>query len=114
MGTQITLTGTLTEKRKTNQSLVTFINDFINKEKKNSVGICALYMTVGTAIASITVAFSVYGNINIAVYMTAIFLAMMTNVSALSLQTFKTTTWLFIVSVIINIAMLLYQVVNLW
>lgn len=114
MGTQITLSRTLTQEKRESKSIFALINQFINKEKRNSVGICAFYMTVGTAIASITVGFSVFGNLNLFVYMTAITLAMLTNVSALSLQSFKTTTWLFISSVVINVMLLSYQLIQLW
>ena len=113
MGTQIVLQKTYREEKKST-NVFTFINNFINKERTNYYGLAALYMTVGTAIASLTVAFAVFGNINVFIYMTAIFLAMMTNVSAISLQSFKTTTWLFIISVLINVSLLVYQLVQLF
>ena len=113
MNTQATITSTFTKQKTITFSPITWINDFIKREETNALGITLAYIMIGTGIGSITAALSVHNTVNLFILMTSASLAMATNASALSQQPFKTTTWLFIVNVIVNTALLIYQLIML-
>lgn len=113
MNTQATLTSTTKTQQKHTLGLIGHINKVIAREQKNALGITLVYIMVGTGIASITAALSVHEGVSLPILMTAASLAMGTNASALSQQPFKITTWFFIVNVIVNSILLIYQLFTL-
>lgn len=113
MNTQATITNTFTKQKTITFSPILWVNEFIEREKTNALGITLAYIMIGTGIGSITAALSVHNSVNLFILMTATSLAMATNASAISQQPFKTTTWLFIINVLINTAMLIYQLFTL-
>ena len=112
MNNQATITNTFESSKSLNFSIINWVNSIIEREQKNSLGICVLYVMVGSGIASLTAAFSVYESVSIPILIISSCLAMGTNASVLSQQTFKISSWLFIVSSIINIALLIFQIAS--
>lgn len=112
MNNQATITNTFESKKKFNFSIINWVNSIVEREQKNSLGICVLYVMVGSGIASLTAAFSVYGSVSVPILIISSCLAMGTNASVLSQQTFKISSWLFIISATINTVLLIYQIVN--
>ncbi len=111
MGTA--LTTPITAKRIVAFNLVKRINAKIEKEKGNAIGISIAFVMVGTGLASITAALAVHGTLSLPILMTVTILAMATNAAVISQQPLKTTAWLFLVSMGVNILLLFYQVFNL-
>lgn len=99
-----------TNNKNSSFSLINWINNFIEREKANAVGITVMYVMVGSGIGSLTAAFAVQGDISIPILIISSCLAMGTNASILSQQPFKTSTWFFAVSVVINTLLLFYQI----
>lgn len=91
-------------------NIIHLVNQKLEKEKANTIGISIAMIIYSTGIASINAAMAVQGKISMFILMTAIVLAMTTTVLTLSLQPLKTIAWSFIVSVIINTIMLFYQI----
>ena len=100
-------------KQNNSLSLINWVNDFAQKEKTNALGITVMYIMVGSGIASLTAALSVYDGVSIPILIISSFLAMGNNAAIISQQTFKFSTWFFIVNVVVNTALLFYQVFTL-
>ncbi len=81
------------------------------KNKKMQLGITLIYIIVGSGIASITGALALKNPISMPILITAALLSMGTNVSVLSQRTFKTSTWFFFISIVINSLLLIYQII---
>jgi len=103
----------VTEKRHLAFTLVNRINAKIEKEKGNAIGISIAFVMMGTGLASITAALAVYRELSLPILMTVTILAMATNAAVISQQPLKTTTWLFLISMLANITLLSYQIFNL-
>jgi hypothetical protein len=97
-------------KKKSSLSIINWINTSIEQEEENKIGISFIYVMVGSGVASITAALAVYGSVSMPILITASILTMGTNVAVISQQTFKFSTWLFIVSLLINTFLLFYQI----
>jgi hypothetical protein len=93
-------------------NIIQKINQKIEQEAENAPGISIALIMFSTGIASLNAAMAVHGKISLFILMTAIVLATATAVLAISLQPLKTIAWSFIVSVIINVIMLIYQISN--
>lgn len=90
-------------------SLLELINSWIKKEEKNAIGIAILFIMVGTMIASISAALAIQDEI---AYFPLIFTclsAMGANVMAISQQSFKIITWAFIINILGNLLLIIYQ-----
>ncbi len=111
MGT--VLTTQITEKRTLTFNLVKRINAKIEKEKENAIGISIAFVMIGTGLASITAALAVHRELSLPILMSVTILAMATNAAVISQQPLKTTAWLFIISMVVNILLLSYQIFNL-
>ncbi len=111
MGT--VLTTQVTEKRIGTFNLVKWINAKIEKEKENAIGISIAFVMIGTGLASITAALAVHKELSLPILMTVTILAMATNAAVISQQPLKRTAWLFMISIVVNILLLFYQVFNL-
>jgi predicted nucleic acid binding AN1-type Zn finger protein len=109
MNTQAIQINNLDSKKKIFTPIL-WVHNFVEKEKTNALGITLIYIMVGTGIGSLTAALSVHNTVNVFILMLSVSLAMTTNAAVLSQQSFKTTTWLFIISIIANIIMLIYQI----
>lgn len=94
-------------------SIVNWVNMMIEQEQHNSLGITLIYIMAGSGVASITAAFSVNETVSIPILMIAACLAMGTNAAVLSQQSFKVSSWFFIVSITINTVLLFYQLIKL-
>ncbi len=94
-------------------SPILWVNQFISREKTNAIGITLGYIMAGSGVGSITAALSIHNVINMPILMTSISLAMATNCVVLSQQSFKITTWVFIVSIIVNSLLLIFQLTRL-
>ena len=115
MNTNTTLASTSLNKKTKTLTLINSINKFIEKEKVNSIGITLVYIMVGTGLGSISAAMSALHNtVNLFVLSLSVCLAMATNAAVLSQQSFKITTWLFIINVIANVLMLIYLISTLF
>lgn len=102
-----------TEKRVGSFNLVKRINAKIEKEKENAIGISIAFVMIGTGLASITAALAVHRELSLPILMTVTILAMATNAAVISQQPLKTTAWLFMISIVVNILLLFYQIFNL-
>ncbi len=91
-------------------NIIQKINQKIECEQVNTIGISIALVMFSTGIASINAAIAVQGKISLFILMTAIVLAMTTLVLSLSQQPIKAIAWSFIVSVILNTIMLFYQI----
>lgn len=91
-------------------NIIHLVNQKLEKEKTNTIGISIAMVIYSTGIASLNAAMAVQGKISLFILMTAIVLAVTTAVLSLSQQTLKLIAWSFIVSIIINIIMLFYQI----
>ena len=111
MGT--VLTTQLTEKRAFTFNLIKYVNAKIEKEIENAIGVSIAFVMIGTGLASITAALAVHRELSLPVLMMATILAMATNAAVISQQPLKTTAWLFLVSIVVNIILLVYQIINL-
>jgi len=102
-----------TEKRAQTFNLVKRVNAKIEKEKENAIGISIAYVMIGSALASITAALAVHKELSLPILMTVTIFAMATNAAVISQQPLKTTTWLFMISIVVNMLLLFYQIFNL-
>ncbi|AUC84515.1 hypothetical protein CW731_04015 [Polaribacter sp. ALD11] len=91
-------------------NIIQKINQKVAQEKENTIGISIAMVMFGTGIGSINAAMAVQGKISLFILMTAIVLAVGTAVLSISQQPLKTIAWAFIASIIINVAMLIYQI----
>lgn len=113
MNNQAILTDTFESRKSIHLSIINKINKIIKREEKNAIGITLMYVMVGSGIASLTAALAVNGAVSVAILILSASLAMGTNAAVLSQQTFKTSSWFFIVNVVINSALLIYQALML-
>lgn len=114
MSIQTTVSGNIHNQKITLFSPIQLVNNFVEKEKINSLGITLAYIMLGTGIGSITAALSLYNGVNLFILMTVVSLTMATNAAVLSQQPFKLSTWLFIINVKVNVLFLIYQIFNLF
>jgi hypothetical protein len=98
-------------KEKSSNLIINWVNYYVKKEQENAIGITLIYIIVGSGIASITGALAVKNPISMPILITAALLSMGTNVSVLSQRTFKTSTWFFFISILINSLLLIYQII---
>ena len=84
------------------------INQIIEKEQTNSIGISVALIMFGTGIASITAALAVASS-SFFILMLVTVLAMGSNVMVISQRTFKTIVWCFMFNLFINIGLIIYQ-----
>lgn len=87
------------------------INQRIEQEKQNKIGISIAMIMFSTGIASLSAAMAVHGEVSMFILMTAIILTVGTAVLSISQQSLKIIAWSFIASVIINTIMLFYQII---
>lgn len=110
MNTNTTINNPLNVKKTSKLAFINWVNSYIEREKENSIGISIVYIIVGSGIASITAALASYGAVSMPILITAAVLSMGTNVCVLGQLPFKISTWSFIVSVIVNVFLLVYQI----
>lgn len=91
-------------------NIIQRINQRVEKEKANTIGISIALLMFGAGVASINAAMAVQGQVSIFILMTAIILAMTTAVLSISQQPLKSIVWSFIISILINTIMLFYQI----
>lgn len=91
-------------------NLINTINKKIEEEKQNAFGISIIIITVGTMIASINAAFALHGNVSYFILAMSLILCTTTNVSAISQQPFKVVAWSFIINVLVNSFLIIYQI----
>lgn len=95
------------------RSLLNFINKKIEREKENAIGISVALIMLGTGIASLSAALSVHQEVSMIILMTTTTLAMGANVTVLSQQSFKVIVWAFLINIIVNSFLIIYQLLNL-
>ena len=105
-----TISHPLIHKKSVGWNPIQIINQIIEKEKTNSIGISVALIMFGTGIASITAALAVDSS-SFIILMVATILAMGSNVMAISQRTFKTIVWSFIFNIGINIGLIIYQLI---
>ncbi|WOC40359.1 hypothetical protein [Polaribacter sp. HL-MS24] len=110
MNTNTTIKNPLNVNKTSKLAFINCVNTYVEKEKENSIGISLFYIMVGSGIASITAALAVEGDVSMPILITAAVLSMGTNVCVLGQLPFKISTWSFIVSVIVNVFLLVYQI----
>ena len=92
-----------------NFNLITAINNRIDKEKENAIGISVILIMAGTMIASFSAALAVHGEINILPLIFTCISAMGANAIAISQRPFRIVAWAFIVNILGNILLIIYQ-----
>lgn len=95
------------------RSLLNFINKKIEREKENAIGISIALIMLGTGIASLSAALSVHKEVSMIILMTTTTLAMGANVTILSQQSFKVIVWAFLINIIVNSFLIIYQLLHL-
>ncbi len=111
MNTTNSILANVTVSKQRNFSLISVINNWVKKEEKNAIGISILFIMVGTMVASISAALAINGTI---AYFPLIFTclsAMGANVTAISQRPFKVVTWAFIINILGNLALIIYQLI---
>ncbi len=108
------LTRTIQQKRSFSFSLITRINQKIEQEKDNAIGITIALIMFGTGIASLTAAMAVNGDVSMVILLCATICAMSANAIAISQQPFKIVFWAFVINIFVNSFLLLYQIINVW
>ena len=96
-------------KEKTSFNLITLINKRIERESENAIGLAVVFIMVGTMIASISAALAIHGSINLFALIFSCITAMGANAVAISQRPFKTIVWAFIINIIGNILLVIYQ-----
>jgi hypothetical protein len=104
-----TITHQLEKRKVFSFNIISHINNAIERETINAIGISVALIMLGTCLASITVALSASKGMFILLMLCAS-LAMGANVMALSQRSFKTVVWSFIINVGINFIALIYLV----
>lgn len=89
-------------------SPISRINQIIEKEKDNAIGISIALIMLGTGIASITAAMAVSTS-SFFILIGATILAMGANVMAISQRSFKTIVWTFLFNIGLNVGLIIYQ-----
>ncbi len=90
-----------------------FINKKIEREKENAIGISIALIMLGTGIASLSAALPVHKEVSMIILMTTTTLAMGANVTVLSQQSFKVIVWAFLINIIVNSFLIIYQLLHL-
>ncbi|SEB41895.1 hypothetical protein SAMN04489761_0595 [Tenacibaculum sp. MAR_2009_124] len=111
MDTTNSIPANITISKPQNFSLISIINKWVKKEQENAFGISILFIMVGTMVASISAALAIHGEI---AYFPLIFTclsAMGANVTAISQRPFKVVTWAFIVNILGNLILVIYQLI---
>jgi hypothetical protein len=111
---EVEITHEFIQKEKSRFNLINYINTKIEQEKTNAIGITIMLIMFGTGIASITAALSVHGGVSLPILMGSTLLAMGSNAIAISQQPFKVIVWAFIVNIIINSLLLIFQLIDLF
>lgn len=104
-----TIAHQVVKKNTLSLSPITRINQLIEKEKTNAIGISLALVMFGTGIASITAAMAVSTSSFIILMIATVF-AMGANVMAISQRSFKTIVWTFIINIALNIGLIIYQI----
>ncbi len=104
-----TISHSQTEEKSTNVNSSNFINRWIQKNEVNYFGLSALFLGVGTGFASIPVAISIHFEFFVLAMISVVF-AMTGLVTIISQQSFKTITWTFLVSALVNTILCLYLI----
>lgn len=90
-------------------SLVTTVNNWIEKNKVNYFGLSALFLGLGTGLASIPVAIAVSLDMFI-ISTICVILAMAGNVMVISQQSLKTIVWTFFIGMSVNTLLMIYLI----
>lgn len=109
-------TSTLTQikdYRTTKSGIISFINEKIQAEEKNAIGIAVILIIAGTMIASISAALAVHGEIAILPLIFSCVSAMGANAIAISQRPFKMIVWAFAINILGNSLLIIYQIFNL-
>ncbi|WP_272149372.1 hypothetical protein [Tenacibaculum aiptasiae] len=85
------------------------INQKIAEEKKNAIGISVILIMIGTMIASFSAALAVHGEVNLFPLIFTCVSAMGANALAISQRPFKVVAWGFIINILGNILLIIYQ-----
>jgi len=104
-----TISHTQTKEKSTSIQSSNFINRWIKKNEVNYFGLSALFLGVGTGFASIPVAISIHLELFILAMISVVF-AMTGLVTIISQQSFKTITWTFLVSALVNAILCVYLI----
>lgn len=107
MYTTISHSEVKTQKR--SFSFVNIINQWIEKNKVNYFGLSALFLGVGTGLASIPVAIAVSLDMFI-ISTICVILAMAGNVTVISQQSLKTIIWTFFIGMSVNTLLMVYLI----
>ncbi|WP_299162418.1 hypothetical protein [uncultured Tenacibaculum sp.] len=94
-----------------NFNLISIINKKIAQEKENAIGISVILIMIGTMIASFSAALAVHGEVNILPLAFTCISAMGANAIAISQRAFKTVAWAFIINILGNILLIIYQLI---
>lgn len=95
-------------------SIIDLINQKIEKEQHNSIGISVILIIVNTMIASATAALAIHGEVSMFILMFACVTAMGTNAAVFSQRAFKYVAWAGIISIIGNSILAIYQTIALF
>ena len=111
MDTTNSIPANITISKQRNFSLVSVINNWVKKEQENAFGISILFIMVGTMVASISAALAIHGDIAYFPLAFTCLSAMGANVTAISQRPFKVVTWAFIINIIGNLLLIIYQLI---
>lgn len=103
------LTVSTSIKERTNFNPIALINKKIEEESENAIGLSVVFIMVGTMIASISAALAIHGPINLFALLFSCITAMGANATAISQRPFKTIVWAFMINIIGNILLIVYQ-----
>lgn len=93
---------------------IPYVNQKIAQEKENAIGITVILVMLGTVIASLSAALSIYKDISLGILFVTSVLAMGANIVALSQRPFKMIVWAFLMNILGNSFLLMYQLFHLW
>lgn len=95
--------------KRTNITVFNAINRWIEKNKTNYFGLAALFLGVGTGLASIPVAIAISLDMFI-ISTICVMLAMAGNVMVISQQSLKTIVWTFLIGMSVNTMIMIYLI----
>jgi len=104
-----TISHSETQVKNTHISLFKTINNWIEKNKVNYFGLSALFLGIGTGLASIPVAIAVSLDMFI-ISTICVILAMAGNVTVISQQSLKTIVWTFFIGMSLNTLIMIYLI----
>lgn len=110
---QITNTITNNKQKPTTFNIFQTINQEIEAQQSNAMGIAIILIIAGTMIASISAALAVHKTIAYFPLVFTCISAMGANAMAISQRSFKTIAWSFIISITGNIFLIIYQLMTL-